>query len=283
MAPPPPPPPPPAGVAQHLPGLDPPPPAISQAANITGFSQAEVKGHHLVAEFISQEYKESVQRVLERALQGEGTANFEFPLYTRKGRPVEILLNATPRVDSAGNLVGVVGVGQDITDKKEVCAPRGPPALRADPRAALEQKKVRRTPPPPQVSAGVGKPPHGLGVCLWMHLADGTGNSPSPGRPTPGVFKQDKSSGGFVDTTKTRSDPQRVRISGGERPMGAAKGKQSDTEALCQSRPPPPPVQPPPPPPPPLPSHPKKFSSAPVSLWTPILPQIYCLELTFAL
>ena len=53
---------------------------------------------------------------------------------------------------------------------------------------------------------------------------------PSPGQPTPGVVKQDKSSGGSVDTTKTRSGPQRVS---GERPIGAAKGKQSDTEALC--------------------------------------------------
>ena len=29
-------------------------------------------------------------------------------------------------------------------------------------------------------------------------------------------------------------------MSGGERPIGAAKGKQSDTEALCQPPPPPP-------------------------------------------
>ena len=67
-----------------------------------------------------------------------------------------------------------------------------------------------------------------------MHLLNGPGNSPSPGQPTPGVVKQDKSSRGSVDTTKTRSGPQRVRMSSGERPIGAAKGKQSDTEALCQ-------------------------------------------------
>ena len=71
-----------------------------------------------------------------------------------------------------------------------------------------------------------------------MHLVNGTGNSPSPGRPTPGVVKQDKSSGGSVDTTKTLSDPQRVKMSSGERPTGAAKGKQSNTEALCQPPPP---------------------------------------------
>ena len=51
---------------------------------------------------------------------------------------------------------------------------------------------------------------------------------------------QDKSSRGSVDTTKTRSGPRRVRMCSGERPIGVAKGKQSDTEALCQ---PPPPLQ----------------------------------------
>ena len=95
----------------------------------------------------------------------------------------------------------------------------------------------RCTPQRAQVSAGVGKPPYGLGVCLWMPLVNGTGNSPSPGRPTPGVVKQDKSSGGTVDTTKTRSDPQRVRMCKGQRPIGAAKGKHPSTMASCQPPP----------------------------------------------
>ena len=73
--------------------------------------------------------------------------------------------------------------------------------------------------------------------CTW---STARATAPSPGQPTPGVVKQDKSSGGSVDTTKTRSGPQRVRMSSGERPIGAAKGKQSDTEALCQTPPPPP-------------------------------------------
>ena len=85
---------------------------------------------------------------------------------------------------------------------------------------------------------------HGLGVYIWMHLVNGTGNSPSPGQPT-GVVKQEKSSRGSVDTTKTGSGPQRVRMSSGERPIGAATGKQSDTEALCKPSPPPPHRRPP--------------------------------------
>ena len=64
------------------------------------------------------------------------------------------------------------------------------------------------------------------------------GQQPVSGTADPGVVRQDKSSRGSADTTKTRSDPQRVRMSSGERPIGAAKGKQPDTEALCQTPPP---------------------------------------------
>ena len=70
-----------------------------------------------------------------------------------------------------------------------------------------------------------------------MYLVNGMGNSLSLGRPTPGVVKQDKSSRGSVYKTKTRSGSQRVRMSSGERPIGAAKDKQSDTEALCHPPP----------------------------------------------
>ena len=66
--------------------------------------------------------------------------------------------------------------------------------------------------------------------CPW---STARATAPSPGRPTPRVVKQDKSSGGSLDTTKTRSGPQRVRMSSGERPIGAAKGKQPNTEPLC--------------------------------------------------
>ena len=43
------------------------------------------------------------------------------------------------------------------------------------------------------------------------------GQQPVSGTADPGVVKQDKSSRGSVDTTKTRSGPQRVRMSSGER------------------------------------------------------------------
>ena len=111
--------------------------------------------------------------------------------------------------------------------------------------------RVRPRQAPAQAPAGVV---WWVGVAAWPVLSPASCLSrpstgayqrlrvvPPPPRPPleyPGVVKQDKSSRGSVDTTKTRSGPQRVRMSSGERPVGAAKGKQSDTEALCQPPPP---------------------------------------------
>ena len=66
------------------------------------------------------EYQVSVKEVLDNALQGRETANFEFPLYTKDQRRVEVLLNATTRRDVYGYVLGVLGVGQDITERKQV-------------------------------------------------------------------------------------------------------------------------------------------------------------------
>ncbi len=71
-------------------------------------------------DFITKEYQQSVKDVLDNALQGSETANFEFPLYTKDRRRVEVLLNATTRRDVDGGVIGVIGVGQDITERKQV-------------------------------------------------------------------------------------------------------------------------------------------------------------------
>lgn len=86
------------------------------AERITGFTRDEVMGRDLVANFITKDYKTAVKEVLEKALAGEETANYEFLLYTKRGDRVKVLLNATPRKDPEGDVVGVVGVGQDITE-----------------------------------------------------------------------------------------------------------------------------------------------------------------------
>ena len=71
-------------------------------------------------DFITPEFQKSVKEVLDNALQGRETANFEFPLYTKDRRRVEVLLNATTRRDVDGAVIGVIGVGQDISERKQV-------------------------------------------------------------------------------------------------------------------------------------------------------------------
>jgi PAS domain S-box-containing protein len=91
-----------------------------QSEKITGYTKAEVLGQNLVANFITDEYKVAVGEVLNKALEGEETANYEFPLYTKSGERVDVLLNSTTRRDATGKIVGVVGVGQDITELNKV-------------------------------------------------------------------------------------------------------------------------------------------------------------------
>jgi PAS domain S-box-containing protein len=91
-----------------------------QSEQITGYTKAEVLGQELVANFITDDYKAPVGEVLNKALEGEETANYEFPLYTKSGERVDVLLNSTTRRDASGKIVGVVGVGQDITELNKI-------------------------------------------------------------------------------------------------------------------------------------------------------------------
>ncbi|MCE2882368.1 MAG: PAS domain S-box protein [Planctomycetaceae bacterium] len=88
------------------------------AERITGYTKSEVIGHRLT-DFVAPEFKSAVKEVLDRALRGIETANFEFPIVTKDGRHVLLLLNASTRRDAAGNITGMVGVGQDITEHRE--------------------------------------------------------------------------------------------------------------------------------------------------------------------
>jgi PAS domain S-box-containing protein len=91
----------------------------AMAAKITGYSREEALGNHLVNIYIAAEHMQSVTEVLELGLAGRNTANYELPLYSKSGERIEILLNATTRRDSDGTIVGVLGVGQDITVFRE--------------------------------------------------------------------------------------------------------------------------------------------------------------------
>ena len=68
--------------------------------------------------FIEEELQAGVGEVLKKAMTGEETANYELPLVTKKGERLYLLVNATSRRDAAGDVVGVIGIAQDITKEK---------------------------------------------------------------------------------------------------------------------------------------------------------------------
>lgn len=62
--------------------------------------------------FVDSEHRGQVQAVLERTLRtGEGTPAYEFPLYTKDRRQINILLSASAEQDQHGDIVGVQGIG----------------------------------------------------------------------------------------------------------------------------------------------------------------------------
>ncbi|TXD67240.1 PAS domain S-box protein [Polaribacter glomeratus] len=83
---------------------------------ITGYTKKEVLGKDLVQTYITEDYREAVKKVLEDALIGKETANFEFPMFTKQGNRIMVLLNSTTGRNAAGDITGVLGVGQDITE-----------------------------------------------------------------------------------------------------------------------------------------------------------------------
>lgn len=86
-----------------------------KAEQLIGYSKEEALGKSLVHEFINGDYEDTVQLMLSQGLSGQETRH-EVPLYTKNGQRLQILLSAMTRRDRHGDVVGVICVGQDITE-----------------------------------------------------------------------------------------------------------------------------------------------------------------------
>merc|ERR1712238_624749 len=84
-------------------------------AEITGFRKEEAFGCPLVSRFIVPSLQKSVQEVMDNALRGIETSNYELEFETKSKEIRHLLVNATTRRDPENNITGVVGVAQDVT------------------------------------------------------------------------------------------------------------------------------------------------------------------------
>ena len=57
-----------------------------KSAEITGYAKTKVLGKPFVSTHITSDYKASVQTVLDNALQGKETANYEVPIFTKENK-----------------------------------------------------------------------------------------------------------------------------------------------------------------------------------------------------
>eukprot|EP00978_Attheya_sp_CCMP212_P016856 scaffold44492_cov56-Attheya_sp.AAC.4 len=82
-----------------------------KTAEITGFTREEAMNKPLVSLL-----EPSIKSVMDKALKGEETSNYAVEFKNRENETKHILLNATSRRDEHHNIVGVLGVGQDVTE-----------------------------------------------------------------------------------------------------------------------------------------------------------------------
>jgi PAS domain S-box-containing protein len=87
-----------------------------KTSEITGFSRDEAFNKPLVDTFIVPSLRKSVHDVMENALKGIETSNYELEFRTKSNEIRYLLVNATSRRDAENNIVGVVGVAQDVTE-----------------------------------------------------------------------------------------------------------------------------------------------------------------------
>merc|ERR1712183_868137 len=82
----------------------------------TGYRKEEALNKPLVTTFIMPKLDQSVQNILDNALRGDETSNYELEFRIKSNETRYLLVNAKTRRDAKNSIVGVVGVAQDVTE-----------------------------------------------------------------------------------------------------------------------------------------------------------------------
>ena len=80
----------------------------SKTAQITGYAKDEAMRKPFVSTFIVKKLRESVQKIMDDAFLGKETSNYELEFTTKSNEIRYLLVNATARLDTDGNIIGVV-------------------------------------------------------------------------------------------------------------------------------------------------------------------------------
>jgi PAS domain S-box-containing protein len=87
-----------------------------QTALLTGYSKHDLIGKKLIDFVEGTTRQHIVQKYITHVLSGNSIDLTEFEIINRKGERDMLLLSATPRKNASGKIVGLIAVGQDITE-----------------------------------------------------------------------------------------------------------------------------------------------------------------------
>ena len=87
-----------------------------------GWSAAEVIGRPLLN--VPPDKQEEFRALRERVLQGNSLTGFETRRVCKNGSPIDVSLSTAPLHDGAGHVVGIIGVYQDISERRLIAEQR---------------------------------------------------------------------------------------------------------------------------------------------------------------
>lgn len=88
-------------------------------AELTGFDKNEIFARKLTEILISERNIPLVEDLMAGVRKNRSITNYELPIQTKKGRQIIVMLSATPRTNTLGQVIGATFVGQDITELTE--------------------------------------------------------------------------------------------------------------------------------------------------------------------
>lgn len=88
-------------------------------STLTGHSRLEVLGHDLL-DFVPESERMKVMRIIAASLKGEQVSNFETRVLGKSGREVRVSFATSAVLTTAGEVEGVIAIGQDLTRMREL-------------------------------------------------------------------------------------------------------------------------------------------------------------------
>ncbi|MEE8574764.1 MAG: PAS domain S-box protein, partial [Thermodesulfobacteriota bacterium] len=91
-----------------------------EAEKLFGAKREDVLGKDYLKLFIPEESRADVAADIVKVLSGESTQGYENPVISKDGTERIVLWNVSRHTDSSTRPVGIIAIGQDITDRKAI-------------------------------------------------------------------------------------------------------------------------------------------------------------------